>query len=1525
MQQADSQHDGVTGGRGLTFPIKLRCGKVADLCAEPGLEDALARALGRAFATAQAALPAALAAGQGVVLNSPRLINPAQVDARDADQVLQRVRRAIEAAAHTRSLPLSLPGPAERRIEAKPKRSKSAGTTPDASERFDPERFDARGATYEIPSYDGGKTKVAATKDPKKRQPPASGDDAMRERLERVIDTLIGTIPAIVRPLAPAAPRETAQTNDEHTLDGLEPALVTLKGTLKSIEPGLVAALDTRLLSALEMASVLPDRILTIQQLIRALASKLPNTTDPSDEIVVLQRLRRRYLLAFASSPSTGDAFRDFNKAEDTFADLRDAVADVKFNRLSREFDTAREQVGRGRALKRSGGSPDPGSDGMWELLKGYTQAFVDTFAPHGPVQAIPASYESTVQLETDLGLYRILGAMFLQYSVALRYDEDVRDGDSSDDFKKHIHYRTWLLREQIARYWNQQDYQGYIGKVDGINQSLDDLGREIEEQAKRDADTRMAILLAATLVAGVAGILVRAALVGVLLETTAGATRLAIAVTVTEATAFTATELGLESAKFGKPITIAGAAKAWATNVAQFAAFSSLSKLLGPLGPEGRTWLSFAGRHAAGLVFQADISLLTLAVQGRDFPTDIRTFLIETVGAYAIGSTLGYIGQRTQNALVEAHKNEFAAVEGEIFRKFAEAAARTGRVDEATFNKTKADLLDHWSRVEEAATRLRDAGFMSTEEFQATQYIVRARRAALSSLHYPKTPPGGPRTYTGPLLLEPSKVPGLVKVGPAEIYRYDPQRPPARLGDLATSYKRISPGASLEVTFAKGTLVVREHGTGRLTLMIGPGPVPAGLLPPPPPHEPPHPLSFVESASGGPLPQDRLAGLTAAINKINRSAIAELQARGNSGMAALSLLIKYRVTLGAWPIDAVRGLGTALELPRAITKANIERFFARPSETAALFQTYHDVADMPGADIAFRLPATQRTVLVLDLYHDLRARGIKLPAGVNESALRGLLNMLQTLGREVAIEKIRDTPVDRRLALMTAADSTKVVTPPVAKAQLILDRHAGDVSPGINLADEKQSPAQVRAKIEGYAQAHGGGFDSHIPARIEAAIRDYQATLRRVRDGTETDSRNLDGTLEEFKALFLALDRGARILAFSRNLGAAKSDPFQVQIDVGWHPLRGRVTVRHAPKNLKVQLDLLAHTAAGLEIEEVTSAGLELPAPLRTLATTTTGAVTVDWSALNDTTVHRKWKQILKNIALVEFGEELARSWGVKTTPAQLTVRVRSATANAKQALANLNVHLQLTSGGPAGPGGGPPPPPAKSGPPSPPGAPAKPPAPPKPPPPAGGGPPAGHAPPPAASVTITPVSANMNITGQTAGTGGVTGISGLRARDGSQRISIDGRVLPSIARQGFERNLVRGSDVGLGDYDLLHLWGPRLGDEAAAGIWLGPKQINIGEQARIEAQLQGLATAAAARGGRLTLRVTGATHPRADLPASLRAHDFLAEVKYQFRVEIPGTPAASGEVTIRIGSPPNGRIELLGAASLDRLTKVP
>jgi hypothetical protein len=1110
------------------------------------------------------------------------------------------------------------------------------------------------------------------------------GAGATRDRIERAIDVLIDAIATIVDPLTPAAPRETAQTNDEHALDALRAALIALKGSLASLAGDALAALDTRLTIALEMAFVLPGRIETIQQAIRAFGKALPDDTVPSDEIVVLQRLRRRFLEAFLNATKSDRAIDDFNTAEAIFADLRNAVRDVKLERLAAEFKTARLAVDTGSGLPHLNMTNDPVFASMKELLGNYTQTFFDLLTPASvgsmgslKIYSMPftANLESAVQIETDLALYKILGAMFLQYGVALRYEQDVYAESIGDKYwREDIAYRSRVIRNSIVDLWNREDYNEYLRVADAHRKYLEDIGFDIERRQKRDQDTRTAILLAATLVAGVAGVLVRAVLIGTLLEAAGGASRLAIAVTLTEATAFTATQIGLEHAAFGKPVTLVGAAQAWITNLAQFAAFGALSRVLGPLGSSGRTWLSFAGRHAAGLVLQADIGALSYAIQGRGFPPDIEHFLVETIGAYAIGATMGYIGGHIQNARIEAFKNEFVQVEGKIYWKFVDEAARTGRVDEASFNRTKAELLEHWGRVEAAAGRLKDAGFMSAEEHKATQDIVSARKTALGNLNYPKTGTRG--VYTGLLLLEPGQVPGLVKAGPTEIYRYDPQHPPARLSELMRSYQRI---ASLTTTFDKGTLVVRELASRRLVLMIGPGPVPAGLLAAPPPGAPPpHPLSFIESAAGGPLTTVGLQAMSAQLAGINRNAVGELQGRGDAGLAALSLLIKYRTTMRSWSIAAVRGLGTALELPRAITRSSLERFFSRSSdEISSLFEDFNAIADMPGANLVFRQSATQRTIFLVKLYRELRAGNFDLPPDMNESAQRGLMNMVATSGRQAAIDMIRKVPVNRRLAEFIRNDPMVTQPPPVPVAQQILDRHAADVSLGINLADQTHSPADVRAQIETYAKQHGGSFDSHIPARIEATIREYRATLRRVQDGTETDSRNLDGVREEFKALFLALDRGAEILSFSRNLGAAAHDPFQVLINVGWHKLRGRITVQNAPTEAKVQLDILARTAAGIDIEEVTAADLDLPVPLRALASST-GSVSIDWSQLNTTTSHRKWKQVLKNIALAEFGEELVRAWGGSPSPVRIVVRARSATANARAALVNLGVDLE-------------------------------------------------------------------------------------------------------------------------------------------------------------------------------------------------------------------------------------------------------
>jgi hypothetical protein len=191
---------------------------------------------------------------------------------------------------------------------------------------------------------------------------------------------------------------------------------------------------------------------------------------------------------------------------------------------------------------------------------------------------------------------------------------------------------------------------------------------------------------------------------------------------------------------------------------------------------------------------------------------------------------------------------------------------------------------------------------------------------------------------------------------------------------------------------------------------------VPAGLLPAPPPGAPAaRQWTFLESAAGRELTPAGLAATTALIQKINRAAIPTLEARGDAGLAALSLLFEHRLSLRNWPIDAVRGLATALELPRAITRSNLQRFFARPSsEVAKLMADYGAVADMPAANLVFRQNATQRTILLVDIYRELRARGLDLPADMSESGQRGLIFMVANLGREVAMQAPVRSPPSR-------------------------------------------------------------------------------------------------------------------------------------------------------------------------------------------------------------------------------------------------------------------------------------------------------------------------------------------------------------------------------------------------------------------------------------------------------------------------------------------------------------------------------
>jgi hypothetical protein len=155
---------------GLYFPIKLRCADPSDLFGRPELGAAVARALGRAFTKARTSLPPGLAQGDWIELQPPELVR-GDLNGDRETALLTLLREAIELAARAQRLNGGIGklggAPAVSTEEPSPDVGQASGVPPslteELSEPFDPSRFDPYSATYEIPSYKGGKAKVPAS------------------------------------------------------------------------------------------------------------------------------------------------------------------------------------------------------------------------------------------------------------------------------------------------------------------------------------------------------------------------------------------------------------------------------------------------------------------------------------------------------------------------------------------------------------------------------------------------------------------------------------------------------------------------------------------------------------------------------------------------------------------------------------------------------------------------------------------------------------------------------------------------------------------------------------------------------------------------------------------------------------------------------------------------------------------------------------------------------------------------------------------------------------------------------------------------------------------------------------------------------------------------------------------------------------------------------------------------------------------------------------------------------------------
>jgi hypothetical protein len=180
------------------------------------------------------------------------------------------------------------------------------------------------------------------------------------------------------------------------------------------------------------------------------------------------------------------------------------------------------------------------------------------------------------------------------------------------------------------------------------------------------------------------------------------------------------------------------------------------------------------------------------------------------------------------------------------------------------------------------------------------------------------------------------------------------------------------------------------------------------------------------------------------------------------------------------------------------------------------------------------------------------------------------------------------------------------------------------------------------------------------------------------------------------------------------------------------------------------------------------------------------------------------------------------------------------------------------------------------------------------------------------------------------TAGTGGITDISFGPDPAGRFSVRITGVLRQGLWRRGgtppagrtrapnYNRSssLVTHTEAGLppGQWENLHLVGPGFGDEAAAGMMKGPREVNQWHQNRgVEGWMRDLFRAVNPLGGRVRYEATAVAWDLDDggwQPAMQT--DFLRRAQYRVTVELPNRPPRTITINIEVERPPSTRARI-------------
>ncbi len=1115
------------------------------------------------------------------------------------------------------------------------------------------------------------------------------GAESLRVLCRDQEDVIIDLLRAITRTLVDGPYDDPYLATDRQVISQFRTALHDHLESLDTIRVSELETLHSSLSAIIIGLNEIISRIRGMHTGIRRIRSFIEGTT--SDEITILFDLRHRYIELINIGLLEGDilaSLADVDADSDNFSQI---VAEYKWERAHRDFDSARRDVIQNRIMTQwDGRGPIQSAawqdmkdilEGMMSLLQGYFHPrhiessvlrvrVLDDSGHAVTSESHPRDLQQAVNVETKVAIFGIRVAMYSHFSVSLILENQIYEHEIGNAaFRTSVSVRLEAIRQEIIGDWNNGRYQHFIDRYDAISWEYEEIQMDIRREVREAIAIELLITAAAAFVTAGVGLLVRAALVGRTISVIRTARAVNTLVFLSEVGAFSATQLAGESLAFDRPITLERATTTTLQNLVMFGGFRLLGRLTGPLIERGG--YGFVAGHSINLGATA-IPTVFHGITTGEWPDDIGLFLTHMIGSYVVfmgvsHATRAGLSQITDPIIegrIRASVQRLDASNADLIARL-QTASRTGALTQEQFELIKSGMRSNISDAVELARQLTDAGIRSVDDYRSLHADLMTLDGIIASMEF-RAPRGYLTSRNGVDVIEalptPIRVRGLVSQGEPNLYYYSRSQENPEVDAALVRYDEA--GFRIE-RFSSGMIRVTRPN-GEIAFILEP------LLQLETSSTPPRLPSLIERVLGrGYLPETEIDTVTEQLRQINPRIIQVLEAEFQDPTVLSTLRLFTRDFPNAWefwPIDAVRGVATALQVQRGIGLRPIYRMFETQSQADLIeaFSLYRNVADMPRGNGLISPDLTPSTsITLIRAYARLRSANLQLPEDMSNRALMGLLRWV-TEGRDI-VQELGSIRTGNRLARLEA--DSPIVDPriqPTTRTERILQRHALDIRPGLNLLDG--TVQEVADAIEALGQQHGGRLsDTAVRAELERLIQGYRTRVSDFQAGQNVE-RNLEGEREEIHTIIVALELGAEVFS----IGNIRT----IYIQPSHYPLARGYQLINAPDNVPIQLDVGARRISGRFVMiEATTGELTLPTALRGLDPESglPENGTIDWSALDSGNAsHRKWMQIIKMRAAALFGRDLGIHWGnnPSTELPELILRAGGVSAPARRAL---------------------------------------------------------------------------------------------------------------------------------------------------------------------------------------------------------------------------------------------------------------